>query len=419
MDARRALLPLIPLALLLLLGAQCGKPKTTYKAEDYAPAERGDLALIVKSTGTIEPKDITRLKSEASGKILSLNAEPGQRVTAGEVIAVLDQWRSELQRDRTQVQVAQASHNLAELKRGASVQQIRNAETAVEQALLQLDQAAREAVRLQRLYDQGFAAERDLEQAERAVESAQISLNKARKDLEQVRLQGNPDAIRSAELALQQAQVLLREANRELGNAALASPITGTILEKFVSEGDTVIGTNNSFGEGTTLVTLADLASVQVRTSVDEVDIGRVAIGQQAEVTVDSYPGEVFAGTVTNIYPQGVPSAGVTSFIVIVDVPNEAGKLLSNMTATVNITAQTVTNVVLVPFESIRSDKQGNPVVFVPGVDFAPKERSVQLGATDFAKVEIIRGLEAGEQVMVTNLPQEAKVALNAGAEFD
>jgi HlyD family secretion protein len=157
---------------------------------------------------------------------------------------------------------------------------------------------------------------------------------------------------------------------------------------------------------------------VQIRTSVDEVDIGRVKIGQGSDVTVDSYPGEVFKGTVTNIYPQGIPEAGVTSFVVIVDVPNLEGKLLANMTATVNITAQTVTNVVLVPFESIRSDKQGNPIVFIPGEEFAPEERPVSLGATDFLQIEILKGIDVGEQVMVENMPQEATVAFGGEAEF-
>ncbi|HYE78812.1 MAG TPA: efflux RND transporter periplasmic adaptor subunit, partial [bacterium] len=163
-------------------------------------------------------------------------------------------------------------------------------------------------------------------------------------------------------------------------------------------------------------VSLADLSNVQVRTSVDEVDIGRVQAGLPAEVAVDAYPGEVFQGTVTNIFPQGVAEAGVTSFQVIVDVPNREGKLLSNMTASVNITAETVKNAVLVPFESIRSDKQGNPIVFVPGPELEPKERPVKLGATDFKQVQIVEGLQAGEQIMVENLPQEAKVDL--GAEF-
>lgn len=417
----RALLlfAIAPLALLILLGAECGKKKVEYKADDYAEVTRGDLALVVKATGTVEPKEITRLKSEASGKILALNAEPGQHVLEGDLIATLDQWRQELQQDRAAVQVDAAAHNVAELRRGQNVQAIRNAQAAVDQARLTLDQATRERDRVQDLNDKGFASDRELEDAIRNVESAHIALAKAEKDLDQQQKQGNPDAIRAAELTLQSAKVSLQEANRELGNAQLTSPIAGTILEKFVSEGDTVIGTNNGFGEGTTLITLADLSNVQIRTSVDEVDIGRVRIGQGSDVTVDSYPGEIFKGTVTNIYPQGIPEAGVTSFVVIVDVPNEEGKLLANMTATVNITAQTVENVVLVPFESIRSDKQGNPIVFIPGEEFAPEERPVKLGATDFLQVEILEGINAGEQVMVDNLPQEAKVALNGEASFD
>lgn len=419
MTPQRGILLLLPLLLLTSLGAQCGKPKVEYKAEDYAEVTRGDLALIVKATGSVEPKEITRLKSETSGKLLRLDAEPGQRVETGQVIAVLDQWRQELARDRAAVQVRQSQHALAELKRGSTQSTIRAAETAVEQARIQHDLAASNLRRVQGLYAQGFAPERELEEAQRAFDSAQVTLAKAEADLAQVRAQGNPDAIRAAELSVQSAAVFLRETERELGNAQLLSPIAGTILEKFVAEGDTIIGTNNSFGEGTTLVTLADLTRVQVRTSVDEVDIGRVAIGQSAEVTVDSYPADSFAGTVTNIYPQGISVGGVTSFIVIVDVPNPDGKLLSNMTATVNITAQTIRDSILVPFESIRSDKTGKPIVYIPGEKFEPQERPVRLGATDFRLIEILDGLAVGEQIMVENLPQRAQVAFDAQASFD
>lgn len=415
----RAPLTLLILPLLLAgVSFGCGKKKEPeYKQADYAEVVRGDLALVVKATGTIEPKEITRLKSEASGKILQLNVKEGDRVAAGETIAVLDQWRQELARDRAAIGVQQSQHQLAELKRGANVSAIRNAETAVRNAEIELENAQTNQRRVSELYGQGFSSKREMEDADRAVELAQVALDRARKDLQQLKTQGNPDAMRAAELALQQSSVALLEANREVGNASLNSPIAGTILEKFVSEGDTVIGTNNGFGEGTTLVSLADLTRVQVRTSVDEVDIGRVKAGLPAEVTVDAYPGEVFKGSVTNIFPQGIAEAGVTSFQVIVDVPNEEGKLLSNMTASVNITAQTVEKVLLAPFESIRSDKEGNPIVYVPGEGLKPEERPVKLGATDFNNVEILEGLKDGEQIMIDNLPQEAEVSL--GAEFE
>jgi HlyD family secretion protein len=340
-------------------------------------------------------------------------------VQHGTLIAVLDQWRQELERDRAAVNVAQSRQALTELQRGQNVSAIRAAEAAVDNAGIQHEQAKREQARIADLHRQGFAADRELEDADRAVELAHIALDKARKDLQQLKDQGNPDAIRAAQLQVQSSQVILRQAERELGTASLVSPIDGTILEKFVSEGDTVIGTNNSFGEGTTLISIADLTNVQVRTSVDEVDIGRLTEGLAALITVDSYPGEEFKGTITNIYPQGIASAGVTSFIVIVDVPNTEGKLLSNMTASVNITAQTIADIILVPFESIRSDVKGNPIVFVPGEEFEPEERPVTLGATDFKQIQILTGITAGEQVMVENLPQKATVAFEGGGSFE
>ncbi|HYE76771.1 MAG TPA: biotin/lipoyl-binding protein, partial [bacterium] len=236
---------LLPVVLTAGLAGACNRNKEPkYKQSDYAEVTRGDLALVVKATGTIEPKEITRLKSEASGKILQLNVKEGHVVQAGQTIAVLDQWRQELARDRAALGVQQSQHALAELERGSAVSAIRNAEVAVRNAEIELDNARTNQRRTGELYSQGFASAREMEEADRAVERAQVALEAAQRDLQQVKTQGNPDAIRSARLALQQSRVALAEAQREVGNAHLVSPIAGTILEKFVSEGDTVIGTN-------------------------------------------------------------------------------------------------------------------------------------------------------------------------------
>ncbi|MEO7994335.1 MAG: biotin/lipoyl-binding protein, partial [bacterium] len=209
---------ILPLLVITSVGADCkaGGKKEEAKETDYAAAELGDLSLIVKATGTVEPKEITRLKSEASGKILSLHVEPGDQVKNGDVIAVLDQWRQELNRDRASVNVRQSQQTVAELQRGTNVSAIRAAETAVENARIQLEQTQSDQHRTRELFEQGFASERDMEAADRAVESAKVAHDRALKDLAQQKEQGNPDNLRAAQLNVAAAQIALQEASREV-----------------------------------------------------------------------------------------------------------------------------------------------------------------------------------------------------------
>jgi len=161
--------------------------------------------------------------------------------------------------------------------------------------------------------------------------------------------------------------VELRQARKALGDANITSPIDGTILAKNVEEGDTVISSNQGFSEGTTLCAIADLRQVQVRGSIDEVDIGTVKIGQSADLKVDAYPDRTYPGKVVNVFPQGSTApGGLTTFTVIVEVDNADRSLLSNMTASIVIKTVEMKKLLLVPFAAIRpGDKPEEIVVYL------------------------------------------------------
>ncbi len=203
----------------------------------------------------------------------------------------------------------------------------------------------------------------------------------------------------------------LAQAKRQLGNSVIVSPIDGIVLEKPLDVGDSVISINSGLGGGNAVVKVADLSRMKVRTSVDEIDIGKIKVGQAAKIVVDAYAEREFAGKVTNVYPQGVSNqSGLVSFVVIVEVDNTEALLKGNMTCNVKIEALTHKAVLLIPLAATRSSEKKPDATIVhvlkPGEQADdPKaeteEREVKTGDTDYKDIIILEGLKAGEMIKV------------------
>jgi len=384
--------------------------KEAKEDERFAPAERGDIQLTIKATGMVEPKTRVRIKSEASGKIEMLYIKEGQDVVPGDVIAELDQSNQRLNLKSAQLNERLRRVQLDQLKKGANERTLVSLEANVETAKLALEKAEEYLASIEELYKKEYATEHEYNDAKRGVENAKLALAEAEAQLELQISEVSPEDIKASEISLQMARVTLEEAQKNMGDAIIKCPIKGTVLAKYVEVGDTVISSTGSFGEGTTLCEIADLTLVQIRASVDEIDIGRVEIGQKVIVEVDAYPLEQFEGVVENVFQQGESAGGVTSFTVIVQVDNSDRRLLSAMTASVEIIADTVTDVVLVPYDVVRTDDELGTIVYVKGEDakgrVKPEKREVKLGVTDYDNTEIMEGLEEGELVMVEDVPQ-------------
>jgi len=271
--------------------------------------------------------------------------------------------------------------------------------------------------RVKQLAARGYASDQEVEDAQKAVDSLKVQLDEATRNLELLKETDYEQTLEAARLAWEQSRVDLAQARKALGDATIISPIDGTVLAKYVEEGDTVISSSQGFTEGTTICTVADLREVQVRGSIDEVDIGTVQPDQRADLTVDPYPDRVYEGIVTNIFPQGEKQAGgLTTFTVIISVANEDRSLLANMTAAVKIETKTIEHVLLVPFAAIRpGDKEGEMVVYVRQERGVPKKTVVKLGTTDYENYEVLEGLKEGDEVKVKDFPREIRVEASAG----
>lgn len=413
---RKGLRFLIGLVILLLvvtgvLVVRRGKVNFAFKQDKpkesdlFEKVVRGDLRITVSGTGVVHPKTVVKIKSRSSGKVERFTVKEGDYVKKGDLIAQIDRSDQLLNVERARIDERLAEASYQKLIKGGDVSQKTRANADLEIAEVEYDRAKNHFDRIKGLEEKGYVTQSEYDQAEAALQNAKIALESAKRNYDTLLGSTSPEDIRIAKLQWDRAKVELKNAKRLLGDSRVVAPIDGRILEKFVDVGDSVVSSLGSFSEGTTLASLADMRNAEVKTTVDEAEIGKVKIGTQAELVFDAFPDEKFKGKVTNIFPMGQSQTGVTTFTVVVGVDNSAGRLLASMTANVGMVVQVKKEIILIPFKAVRIDKENNWAVFVKDKEGKGKARKIDLGDTDYENYEVKSGLKEGEEVMVKNIP--------------
>ncbi len=260
---------------------------------------RGDVEEVVTSTGTLDAVTKVQVGTQVSGLIATIGADFNDRVSAGQVIAVIDTTllASEVRSARANVARAEAERN----------------------------DAQRELARTQELFREDLVSQTDLDKALYTAESSAASLVSAR--------------------------VGLDRASNNLKYATIRAPISGTVVERNVDVGQTVAA---NFSAPQLFLIAEDLARMQILAAVDESDIGKIVEGQAARFTVQAHDDEQFQGTVRQVRLQSTVSENVVNYTVVVDVDNTDGRLLPGMTATVDFVVSRAESVLTVPNAALR-----------------------------------------------------------------
>ena len=309
----------------LLAGCKKEQPAPSYQA---VPVERRDIVVSAQASGAVQPDTTVEVKSKASGEILQLNVETGQVVKRGAPLVRVDPRNA-----RNALAQAQADLDVAKAK---------------------LTNATSQKARADALFKSQSITEQEHEQA---------LLDHANARSEVVR-----------------AQVAVDNARIQLEDTDVRAPISGTVLQKSVERGTVIASATSNVSGGTTLLTMADLNQVQVRTLVDETDIGKVQPGQPATVTVDAFPQRPFSGTVLKIEPQAQTEQNVTMFPVLVRIDNEQGLLRPGMNAEVEIHVGRRDDVLAVPSAALRTQRDVGSAAQVLGLDPAEVQQALAAG---------------------------------------
>jgi HlyD family secretion protein len=359
--------------------------------EQLVRVERIDLARSVVAVGKIEPTTKVEIKSKASGIILKLPANVGDRVRRGQVICELDQ--NDL---LPRVQQARAALSMAEAALKSA--QAEYERYKVEAAGPDIPFLKRDMERARQIFREGVIAQYVRDDAEKNYE---LAVNRQRQAV--VNLGVAKASIARAEAQVEQARAALAQSEEELRNATIVSPIDGVVLTRDREAGDAVSSILTMGSGATMIMTLGDLREVYVKGKVDESDIGQVYLGQPARITVESYRDQTFTGKVTKISPMGTEINNVTTFEVRVSISNESRKLLAAMTANAEILIEERKGVLAVPEGAIIYKKDRSTEVEIPDAagESGRKRVAVVTGISNGSKMQIVEGLSEGQQVIL------------------
>lgn len=316
----RALL-VLPTVLLLAGCAGSGRDRASLPVVEVRHQE---VAVTASADGLVEPIRTVEVKSKASGEIIALAVDTGDEVEEGRVLVQL------LPRD---------AQNLYE----QAAADLEAAEARLENARLQL-------ARAQRLHQEGLLPASDLELAELALTNARTEVIRARKNLD--------------------------NAAERLAETTVRSPISGTVIGKSVEIGQVVSSAVSQVTGGTLLLTLADLNQVQVRSLVDEVDIGKLRPGMPVRIRVEAHPERQFTGEVFKIEPQAVVEQNVTMFPVLTRIDNSERLLKPGMNAEVEILIERRENALAVPNGAVKSPEEARLIAEILGLKVAASDPS-------------------------------------------
>lgn len=298
----------------------------------------GGDAGTLRLSGNVELTAV-ELSFKSPGWVKERPVDEGQAVTAGQVVARLDDVEVRREVARQEALVAAARANLDELERGSRPEEIRQGEAALASARADLEKQRAELARQRELFSREVISQREFDAARSAFEMAEAREGQARESLALLKKGPRSERIEAGRAALAQAEASLSIARRQLENTVLLSPVGGTVLAKNTEAGEYV-------SPGTPVVTVGNLDEVWLRAYVEETDLGRVKLGQGARVTTDTYPGKAYEGTVSFIASDAefTPKSVQTRkervklvYRVKIDVANPAHELKPGMPADASI----------------------------------------------------------------------------------
>jgi HlyD family secretion protein len=268
------------------LVAGCGQGQAE-EAPDLSivSVSRQDLQITAEATGQLEPIRTVEVKSKASGEVLTVHVDTGDRVEPGTLLVSIDP--RDVQNDLNQ---SQADYDVAQERFNISQSQLRRSEE---------------------LLSAGVITEQEHE--------------------------GRNLEFANARAALVRAQTNLELARLRLQDVTIRSPLSGTVLSKTVEQGVVIQSAAGSVSGGTTLLTIANLDVIQVRTLIDQTDVGRIQAGMPVSVRVEAIRDRTFQGQVEKIEPQAVVQQNVIMFPVVVNLDNREGLLRPGMSAEVQV----------------------------------------------------------------------------------
>ncbi len=398
-----------------------------------AAVAKGKLRDTVTATGAVNAVVTVEVGSQLSGQLSEILVDYNDTVKRGDVVARLDKQSYEARRAEAHASLEMAKSNVAikvaELERATADLEDTKSNLAILQARRDGAAAKRDAAeanrsRLQTLSARGVISKGDIEAATAEAKFTASALREAEAVLDtheiKVAAAAANDARQEADLAnaranIPQKEALLNLADVELERTVIRSPIDGIVIKRNVSQGQTVAASL----EAPTLFTIAQsLAEMELHASVDETDIGKIAVGQRAQFSVDAFPGVVFSGVTAQIRKAPEVVQNVVTYTVVIKTQNDQLLLLPGMTASIEILVMESEEVLKIPSAALSfrpsavtlpaedaAAGEATGLVWVRGPSAVPTPVKVVIGGSDRSATAVLSGdLKAGDEVITTEI---------------
>lgn len=366
------------IGVILVISACGSEPESNqetafYKKENITNKR---LQLSIEASGVIEAISSIEIKSKASGEVLFLGAEVGDLVEKGAILGQIDQ---------------RTPNNI-----------LNQAKSDLEASKVRLENAQSQFDRGKELHANASISDKDFEDIE--------------------------ESFAQAKSALVRNEVSFENAKIALDDTIVRSPVRGTVISRPVEVGQVISSPTSAVGGGTVLMTMADLSKVRVRALIDEIDVGKVSIGQTVSIKVAAYRDKEFFGVVKKVEPQARIEQNVTTFPVLIDIENDENLLLLGMNTDVVIEVLNKDVSVSAPTMSLRTRKDiysaasilnipktevdnflldyvtgenFNKFIVIKDTKKGPELTWVEIGESDLSNVEVIAGLNEDDLVYI------------------
>ncbi len=451
----------IPVALILLkvsgIDPMAMLPGKQSPAAVTQAVERKTIPVSITANGTVNAERSINLSPKTAGVIRTLLVKESDRVTQGQVMAIMDdsnlrgqytQMQGQLAQQeanrqkllagnrpediaKAEAQLAEAEANLQQLRSGNRPQEIAQSSARLQQAQATLKQRTTDVQRHQSLYDAGAISRQTLDQKITDRDVAQTQVMEAQQGLalqnagtrpEQItqaqarvdqqaqtvaalRSGSRPEEIDAAYAQVQAARGALQTIEAQLNETKIVAPFDGIVLKKYADVGafvsPSMSGGASASASSSSILTLSG-DRLQVVVNLSEAQIAKVKLGQSVTMKADAFPGETFTGKVDQIAPQATITQNVTSFEVRVAIPaDRAIKLKAGMNVEAEFEISQLENALLVPNAAVVRQAEGSGV-YVLGDDRKPVFKPIETGITSGAQTEVKSGLQGNEQVLIS-----------------
>jgi HlyD family secretion protein len=400
-------------SIIILCLSGCSNTDKPLEFETYT-LKKGSLKVLISATGTIQSEANVDIKCKASGQILKLPFDVGDKVEKGMLLLELDPVDENRRVELAQTALEMAQLNLEQAKLSLEIAEDQNtldenrAKASYESAKADYADLKQKYERQQGLLTEKLSSQELRDSAYTAMVKSKVSLEQASLRIDEIKIEKKSLEFKrqqreSARLQVQQRTVELNDAKQRLKETRVYSPMTGIITNLNVREGQIISSGISSVTGGTSIMTVSDIGKLFVSAKIDETEIGKLKEQLPCTFTVDGFPFQTFKGKVGRINPQGNNLNGITLFSMKIQVePLENIQLFPGMNANVSITVADKNDTLILPYGAIFRDDSG---AYVYKGESPEKSEKIYIKAgLQGEDVEIISGMKEGETIL---LPKE------------